>query len=102
MIDRWFKSIAGKPRGELSTAKFTEPSKLSDYTIENAWRDHFALVAREMGFKGSGRHFRRKDGEFVQAVNLQGSQYGGKFAVNWVSNQSTFRMRLDRKLTLSR
>jgi hypothetical protein len=35
-----------------------------------------------LGFKGSGRHFLRIDHEFVQAVNLQGSRYGGKFAVN--------------------
>ncbi len=55
---------------------------VSSYSIEQAWRDHFAPVVRELGFKGSGRHFRKIEGGFVQAVNLQGSQYGGKFAVN--------------------
>lgn len=51
-------------------------------TIEQAWREYFAPVVRSAGFKGSGRHFRRVEGEFVQLVNLQGSQWGGAFAVN--------------------
>lgn len=78
---RWLKAILGKFEAELpkDSAFFRKPS---DYTIENAWRDNFAPVMRELGFKGSGRHFRRVDGGFVQTVNLQGSQYGGKFAVN--------------------
>lgn len=78
---RWLKATMGKSEAKLprECASFREPS---DYTIENAWRDNFAPVVRELGFKGSGRHFRRVDGEFAQTVNLQGSQYGGKFAVN--------------------
>ena len=54
----------------------------ADYTIDNAWRDHFAPATRKLGFKGSGRHFRRVEEGFIQTVNLQGSQMGGKFAVN--------------------
>jgi hypothetical protein len=81
-IGRWFQAVLGRLRGEFSNEELAAPEILSDYTIENAWRDNFAPVVREMGFKGSGRHFRRLDGEFVQTVNLQGSQYGGKFAVN--------------------
>ena len=65
-----------------------EPEKLvasdidSDYRIENAWRDHLAPVLRDAGFKGSGRHFRRTINGFVECVSLQGSQCGGKFAIN--------------------
>jgi hypothetical protein len=75
---KWFKrqSIVENVNDQDDT--LTMP----DYTIENAWRDHFAPVARELGFKGAGRHFRRVIGCYVHTLNLQGSQYGGKFAVN--------------------
>jgi hypothetical protein len=53
-----------------------------DYRIELAWRDHLAPVLREAGFKGSGRHFRRIVNGFAECISLQGSRYGGKFAIN--------------------
>jgi len=37
---------------------------------------------RSLGFKGSGRHFRKLDKDFIRTVNLQGSQSGGRFVVN--------------------
>jgi len=52
------------------------------YSIDDALRDHFAPVMRRLGFKGSGRNFRRVSGDVFQAINVQGSRYGGMFAVN--------------------
>jgi hypothetical protein len=74
----WFRRSESLAREQSEDST----SSSSEYSIENAWRDYFAPVARELGFKGSGRHFRRIEGQYVQTVNLQGSQYGGKFAVN--------------------
>ncbi len=51
-------------------------------TIEFALRDHFAPVLRRHGFKGSGRNFHRVTGDVFQAVYVQGSRWGGMFAVN--------------------
>ena len=42
----------------------------------------FAPVPRADGFKGSGAHFRRVEGERIDAVNVQGSRYGGRCCVN--------------------
>ncbi|MEO8374469.1 MAG: DUF4304 domain-containing protein [Sphingomonas bacterium] len=52
------------------------------YSITDGWRDYFAPVVRRAGFKGSGRHFSRLAGDFVQTISLQGSRSGGRFAVN--------------------
>lgn len=41
-----------------------------------------APVIRQDGFRGSGRTFRRIIGDTVQIVNVQGSSYGGQFAIN--------------------
>jgi hypothetical protein len=37
---------------------------------------------REDGFSGSGRTFRRVCGGWIQVVNVQGSKWGGAFAIN--------------------
>lgn len=50
--------------------------------LESAVRDHLAPFLRSDGFSGSGRTFRRKVGEWIHVVNVQGSRYGGQFAVN--------------------
>jgi len=50
--------------------------------IETAIREHLAPVLRADGFAGSGRTFRRVVGDWIQVVNVQGSRYGGQFAVN--------------------
>jgi hypothetical protein len=42
----------------------------------------FAPALREMGFVGSGRHFRRIRGEVIHALWIQGDKYGGRCAVN--------------------
>jgi hypothetical protein len=39
-------------------------------------------MLRADGFKGSVRNYRRVVGEFIHTVNIQGSRYGGQFAVN--------------------
>jgi hypothetical protein len=50
--------------------------------IESAIREHFAPLLRADGFAGSGRNFRRLAGDWIHVVNVQGSRYGGAFAVN--------------------
>ncbi len=42
----------------------------------------FSPAMRAEGFKGSGRNFRRINGELIHIVNVQGSQYNRSFAVN--------------------
>lgn len=50
--------------------------------LESSIKKHFAPVLRVDGFAGSGRTFRRVLGDLIQVVNVQGSRYGGRFAVN--------------------
>ena len=50
--------------------------------IESAIRDHLAPLLRADGFSGSGRTFRRTVGAWIHVLNVQGSRYGGQFAVN--------------------
>jgi hypothetical protein len=57
--------------------------------IESAIREHLAPVLRADGFAGSGRTFRRVVGEWIHVVNVQGSRYGGQFAVNLAVHPTT-------------
>lgn len=50
--------------------------------LEISIKEHLAPLLRADGFSGSGRTFRRVVGDFVQVINVQGSRYGGQFAVN--------------------
>jgi len=50
--------------------------------IESAIRDHLAPLLRADGFSGAGRTFHRTVGDWIHVVNVQGSRYGGQFAVN--------------------
>ena len=50
--------------------------------LELALREHFVPSLRVDGFSGSGRNFRRVRDGWVHVVNVQGSSYGGQFAVN--------------------
>ena len=50
--------------------------------LETAIRKHFLPHLREDGFAGSGRTFRRVVNGLIQVVNVQGSRFGGKFAIN--------------------
>lgn len=50
--------------------------------LESSIKDHLSPVLRSDGFVGSGRNFRRVSGDFIHAVNVQGSRYGGSFAIN--------------------
>ena len=50
--------------------------------LESSIKDHLSPVLRSDGFVGSGRNFRRVSGDFIHAVNVQGSRWGGSFAVN--------------------
>jgi hypothetical protein len=45
-------------------------------------KERFAPALRVVGFKGSGTHFRRINGEVVNTIWIQGSQDGTKCAVN--------------------
>lgn len=53
-------------------------SKLLDESL----RTILAPVLRRDGYVGSGRTFRRIDGDLIRVVAIQGSRYGGQFAVN--------------------
>jgi len=50
--------------------------------LDVALKECFAPQLREDGFRGSGRNYRRIRGDLIHAVNIQGSKYGGEFAVN--------------------
>ena len=50
--------------------------------LETAIKEHLAPVLKSDGFKGSGRTYRRVNGDLIQIVNVQGSRSGGKFAIN--------------------
>jgi hypothetical protein len=50
--------------------------------LETSIKDHLAPLLRNDGFSGSGRTFRRVSGDFIHVVQVQGSHYGGRFAVN--------------------
>lgn len=50
--------------------------------LEDSIKEIFAPILRADGFKGSGRVYRRVVGELINVVDVQGSQWGGRFAVN--------------------
>ena len=50
--------------------------------LETAIRIALAPMLRKDGFSGSGRTFRRTSGSWLQVLNVQGSRYGGSFAIN--------------------
>ena len=45
-------------------------------------KSEFAPKLRGLGFLGTGNHFRRLNGEIINAINIQGNKYGGSCAVN--------------------
>ena len=57
-------------------------SEITAPRLETAIRSTLAPVLREDGFSGSGRTFRRTRGAWIQVLNVQGSRYGGSFAIN--------------------
>jgi Domain of unknown function (DUF4304) len=50
--------------------------------LESSIKDHLSPILKSDGFVGSGRTFRRVSGDLIQVLQVQGSRYGGKFAVN--------------------
>jgi hypothetical protein len=50
--------------------------------IETIIKVHLAPTLRAEGFTGSGRTFRRIRNGQIHVVNIQGSSYGGQFAIN--------------------
>lgn len=50
--------------------------------LESSIKDHLSPLLKSDGFFGSGRTFRRISGDLIHVVNVQGSRYGGEFAVN--------------------
>lgn len=57
-------------------------SEAQPYRLEDALKLHLAPILRADGFKGSGRNYRRVVNGVVQALNVQGSRWGGSFAIN--------------------
>ena len=45
-------------------------------------RTHLQPRLKEDGFAGSGRTFRKVSNGIIQVLNVQGSRYGGQFAIN--------------------
>lgn len=58
------------------------PTEQENKFLEKAWQEKLAPAIRDQKFKGSGRNFRQIIDGFALAVNLQGSRYGRKFAIN--------------------
>ncbi|KRR25440.1 hypothetical protein CQ14_10720 [Bradyrhizobium lablabi] len=52
------------------------------HRLESSIKEHLAPVLKDDGFVGSGRTFRRISGDLIHVVQVQGSRYGGQFAVN--------------------
>ena len=50
--------------------------------LEPAIRTALAPMLREDGFRGSGRKFYGQSGSWLTLLNVQGSRYGGSFAIN--------------------
>ena len=50
--------------------------------LETSIRGHLGPMLKSDGFSGSGRTFRRVSGDFIHVVQVQGSRYGGRFAIN--------------------
>ena len=50
--------------------------------LEPAIKEHLAPELRADQVSGSGRTYRRVLGGWLQVVNVQGSRYGGSFAIN--------------------
>ena len=51
-------------------------------SIDDAIKAHFAPMLRAEGFTGFAKSFRRVQNGHVHVVNIQGSSYGGQFAIN--------------------
>lgn len=45
-------------------------------------REDFYPLLREQGFKGSGQHFRRINGDVIHTINIQNNKYGGSCCIN--------------------
>ena len=57
--------------------------------LETSIRSYLGPYLREDGFTGSGRTFHRLTNGLIQVVNVQGSRYGGQFAINLAVQPST-------------
>ena len=73
----WFRRLV-RP----FTTPLEQPPPPSPYRLDDALRLHLAPLLRADGFKGSGRNYRRTVNDMVQVVNVQGSRWGGSFAIN--------------------
>jgi hypothetical protein len=77
----WFAKLVGKG-GKAGAADPMVSSAAAQHSLEKSIRSQFAPSLREDGFSGSGRTFRRLAGDMIQVVQVQGSRWGGQFAVN--------------------
>ena len=55
---------------------------MSKSRLEVSIRNFLLPFLKEDGYGGSGLTFRRVRSEFIEVVNIQGSRYGGQFAIN--------------------
>jgi hypothetical protein len=68
--------------GVALPSTFDVMSESSAPRLETGIRAHLRPWLRADGFAGSGRTFRRVRDDWVQVVNVQGSKWGGSFAIN--------------------
>lgn len=50
--------------------------------LESSIKNHLSPMLKSDGFVGSGRTFRRVSEDLIHVVQVQGSRFGGEFAVN--------------------
>ena len=57
--------------------------------LETALRSILVPILKKDGFRGSGRKYYKHSGQWLQLLNVQGSRYGGSFAVNLAIHYAT-------------
>lgn len=60
----------------------SRPAPDSGKLFAAAIRETFAPALRQLGFSGSGRHFRRQRGDVIDAINVQASRHGDASCIN--------------------
>lgn len=74
----WLARLIGRLRPAPAPPAAPEPP----HKLETSIREHLAPLLREDGFTGSGRNYRRFVDGLALTVQVQGSTYGDRFAIN--------------------
>lgn len=76
----WLTRLIGRLRPVTVTAPPAAPEP--PHKLETSIREHLAPLLREDGFTGSGRNYRRFVDGLALTVQVQGSSWGDRFAIN--------------------